>query len=118
MSRARFILAFTAFSLFAEKLTDEQRIEILGGMTAEYATVKVHLTLSKKPLEFNSNGQYDKEAWQDAGKQLGPAARVGDLVQVTKVDIDSDKIVLEINGGAKSGRKWYQNVEVGMGGGT
>jgi hypothetical protein len=118
MSKARFIFAFTAFSLFAEKLTDEQRIEILRGMMAEYATVKIYLPRSKKPLEFNSNGQYDKEAWQDAGKQLGPAARVGDLVQITKVNIEGDKIVFEINGGAKGGRKWYQNVEVGMGGNT
>jgi hypothetical protein len=107
-----------AFSLSAEKLTDEQRIEILRGMTAEYATVKVYLPRSKKPLEFNSNGQYDKEQWQDAGKQLGPAARVGDLVQITKVKIEDDKIILEVNGGLKSGRKWYQNVEVGMGGST
>ena len=53
-----------------------------------------------------------------SGKQLGPAARPGDLVQVTKVDIDDDKIVLEINGGAKGKRKWYQNVEVGMGNST
>jgi hypothetical protein len=46
---------------------------------------------------------------------MGPAARVGDLVQITKVEIEKDRILLEINGGVKSGRKWYERVEVGMG---
>ena len=40
---------------------------------------------------------------------------MGDLVQITKVTLDDDKIVLEINGGMKGKRKWYENVEVGMG---
>jgi hypothetical protein len=39
-------------------------------------------------------------------------------VQVTKVDIGDDKLVLQINGGFKGGRKWYQGVQIGMGGST
>jgi hypothetical protein len=115
MSPSRFVLAIVAVSLSAEKLTDEQRIEILRGMTAEYATVKAYLPRSKKALEFHSNGQYDRAAWQETGKELGPAGRVGDLIQITKVNIEGDKIVFEINGGFKGGRKWYENVQVGMG---
>ena len=41
--------------------------------------------------------------------------RQGDMIQVTKVSIEDDKILLEINGGLKTGRKWYERVEVGMG---
>jgi hypothetical protein len=118
MSPSRILLAFAAVSLSAEKLTDDQRIEILRGMTAEYATVKTYLPRSKKPLEVQSTGQYDKAAWQEIGKEFGPAARVGDLIQITKVNIESDKLILEINGGMKGKRKWFENVEVGMGGRT
>lgn len=115
MHRARILLFLAATSLVAEKLTSDQRIEILRGMSSEYATVKIVLPKSKKPLEIKSTGEYDKNDWQEATRQLGPAARVGDLVQVTKVDIDGNKIVFEINGGAKGKRKWYQNIEVGAG---
>lgn len=100
------------------KLTDDDRIEILRGMTAEYATVKTYLPRSKKPLEFDSHGNWDKEKWQDAGREFGPAARIGDLVQVTKVTIEGDKILLEINGGMKGKGHWYDHVQVGMGGST
>ena len=99
----------------ADKLMPEDRVEIIRGLTAEYGTVKAFLPRSKKPLPYNHDGTYDKKHWEEAGREMGPAARVGDLVQITKVEIESDKILLEINGGVKSGRKWYERIEVGMG---
>src|SRR5438874_2712145 len=100
------------------KLTFEDRIELTRGLTAEYATVKALLPRSRKPLEFEAKGEYDKQQWAAIAKESGPAARNGDLVQVTKIEIDDDKIVLQINGGYKGGRKWYQGVQIGMGGST
>jgi len=97
------------------KLTFEERIEITRGLTAEYATVKALLPRSKKALPIEANGVWDKKHWEEVNKEFGPAARVGDLVQITKIEIESDKIVLEINGGMKSGRKWSDRIEVGMG---
>jgi len=101
----------------AEKLTFEDRIELTRGLTAEYAKVKVLLPRSKKALEIDSTGTYDKKAWTEVAKESGPAARTGDMVQVTKIDIDGDRLVLEINGGYKGGRKWYQGIQVGTGSG-
>ena len=99
-----------------QKITEEDRIELLRGLGSEYATVKVYLPRSKKPLPFESSGTWDKEKWQEIGKELGPAARVGDLVQVTRVAIEGDKIILEINGGMRGKGHWYDHVQVGMGG--
>lgn len=115
MVRARYIPFFLAATLFADKLEFDQRVQIVRGLTAEYATAKILLPRSKKPLDFASNGTWDKTKWQEAAQSLGPAARAGDLVQITKVEIEKDKLVLEINGGMKGGRKWYDNVQVGMG---
>src|ERR1043166_9337630 len=100
------------------KLTWEDRVELTRGLTAEYAPVKALLPRSRKPLEFDSKGTYDKSAWSTVAREGGPAARTGDLVQVTKIDIEDDKIVLQINGGYKGGKKWYQGVQIsgGMGG--
>src|ERR1044072_8876961 len=107
--------ALLSASLLAEnqKLYFDQRVEIVRGLMAEYATAKVILPRSQKPLPFESDGKYDKAVWLEASKEHGPAARVGDLVQITKVTIDDDKIVLEINGGMKAKKKWYEHVEVG-----
>jgi hypothetical protein len=103
-------------ALASDKLTFQDRIELTRGLTAEYATAKVLLPRSKKALKFNSDGTYDKEEWSAIAKDSGPAARKGDLVQVTKIDIESDRIVLQINGGYKGGRHWYRGVQVGVNG--
>jgi hypothetical protein len=105
-------------ALAGTKLTNDERIELVRGLTAEYATVKVLLPRSHKPLEFESTGSYNTSAWAAIAHESGPAARSGDLVQVTKVEIEDDRIVLQINGGFKGGKKWYQGVQIGMGGNT
>ena len=99
-------------------LTMEDRVELMRGLMAEYATAKVLLPRSKKTLEFDSSGTYDKTQWTAIARESGPAARTGDLVQMTKISIEGDRIVFEINGGFKGGRKWYQGVQVGVNGGS
>ncbi len=101
-----------------KKLTEDDRIEILRGMMAEFATVKASLPRSPKPLPIESTGTWDKQIWTEAGQKYGPAARVGDQVQITKVTIEGDKILFEINGGMKGKGHWYDHVQVGMGGQT
>jgi hypothetical protein len=115
----RILLAFAvAASLCADqkKLTVDQRIEILRGLDAEYATVKVPLPRSRKPLDVQTDGTYDKQAWTELSKQLGPAGRVGDLVKVTQVNIEKDAIILQINGGMRAKGGWKDHLSVGMGG--
>jgi hypothetical protein len=104
-------------ALRADKLSVDERLEIERGMTAEFATAKVPVPKSKKALVIHSDGKYDKQAWDNAMQENGPAARVGDELQITRVEIQSNHIVFEINGGNHSGH-WYDHLQVGMGGTT
>jgi hypothetical protein len=99
----------------AEKLTEQDRIELMRGLVAEYATVKQFLPRSKKALPFESTGTFDKKVWEAASKEYGPAGRVGDLVHISKIFIESDRLVLQINGGFNGGRKWYEGAQIGGG---
>jgi hypothetical protein len=100
----------------SKKLTEDQRIEILRGLSAEYAKIKVPLPRSKSPLEVTTNGTRDEAKWAAAAKASGPAGRVGDLIQVTHVEIDKDRIVLDLNGGMSGGkRRFLDHVQIGMG---
>ena len=98
-----------------QDLTFEERVELLRGLTAEYVTAKALLPRSKNALLIDDRGLYDREKWDAAAKEHGPAARVGDLIQITKVSIKDDRIEFELNGGWKGGRKWYDRVQVGVG---
>lgn len=113
------LLAATGLHADSKKSKEDQRVELLRGLTAEYATVKSFLPRSKKPLDFDaSNGTWDKDKWEQAGRELGPAGRIGDLIQVTHVGIDKDAIILELNNGTKGKGHWYDRVQVsgGLGG--
>jgi hypothetical protein len=103
--------------LCAQKLDEDDRVDLLRGLMSEYATVKAYLPRSKKPLPFNAEGNYDEQLWKQIGQQLGPAARVGDLIQITHVDIENERLVLEINNGMKGPKgAWKNHVQIGMGG--
>lgn len=119
ISTAILVVASISTGLYAAgKLTFDDEVELVRGLNAEYAKVKAYLPRSKKPLDFNANGVWDKKEWLEAGQKLGAAARVGDTIQITKVTLENDRILLEINGGIKGGGHWYDHVQVGMGGGT
>jgi hypothetical protein len=48
----------------------------------------------------------------------GAAVNPGSPVEITKVTFKGKELMLELNHGGKSGKKWYQRIEVGMGGPT
>jgi hypothetical protein len=101
-----------------DKLTDDEKIELLRGLMSEYATMKVPLARSKKPLEFFPDGTFKQQYWEDTAKSMGAAARAGDLIQITKVTFQGDKILFDINGGLTSGQHWYDHIQSGTGTGT
>ncbi|MEO8099599.1 MAG: hypothetical protein ABI811_18010 [Acidobacteriota bacterium] len=105
-------VAALSVSADTKKLSQEQRRELLRGLTAEWATAKIVLPVSKKPLPFDSLGTWDEAAWKDANYKNGPAARPGDMVQITKVDVDDDKITLQFNDGSKKG-SFLDHVQIG-----
>lgn len=121
LRRSWWLWAAATIALAQEKprpLTPEERIELIRGLTAEYATAKVVLPRSKKALAVDLKGSYDKSEWQALAREHGPAARAGDLVQITKVSLEDDRIVFEINGGFRGGRRWYERIQISGGMGT
>jgi len=67
-------------------------------------------------LPFEENGTWDKKKWEDAVRKYGPAARAGEMVQVTKVDVDDDAITLQLNNGLKTKGSWRDRVQISLGG--
>ena len=111
------LLTVTVMQADTKKLSREQKTELVRGLHAEWAIAKVPLPMSKKPLPFDSVGGRDVEKWDQSLYKEGPAARVGDMVQITKVEVGDDSIKLEINDGTKKGSFW-DRVQIGGSAGT
>jgi hypothetical protein len=99
----------------SDKLTDDERIELLRGLMSEFVTMKVPLARSKKPLVFFADGTFNEKYWDDMFRQLGPAAKAGEIVQITKVTFEGDRMLFDINGGLSSGQHWYDHIQTGIG---
>ncbi len=110
----------TAALGFAEKMTDEDRLKLIRGLTAEFANTKIAIPRAKKALPVKAQGAgqqatVEQAKWNEAMTENGPAAKPGDQVQITKVDVNGDNIVLQLNGGFKNGRSWRDRIQVSGG---
>lgn len=95
-----------------ETLSEADRTELIRTLNAEFGTAKVQIPRSKKPLELRPSGQYNRDQWSEAMVKFGPAARVGDLVQITAIRFQGRRLVFEINYGLSGGRKWWHRIQV------
>ena len=89
----------------AEKLTEQDRIELMRGLVAEYATVKRLLPRAKKALPFESTGSIDKQhkhqtydlTFQAAGRAYTCRTNSDDSMNATDF-IVGHEMHYEING--------------------
>ena len=96
-------------------LTRDSRIDLIRGLVKEIAVAKVALPRGKHGVYVNTQGKLDQTK---AGTELrtnGVAIRPGMPVEITRITFKSGRILFEINGGGRGGKKWYQRIEVGMG---
>jgi len=112
-------MAVVGVSSFADqRITRDSRIELIRGLAHEIAVVKVVLPRGKRGLFLSSQGQIDEEKAKSQLQQNGVAVQPGMPVQITKIKIESNQILFEINGGGKKGKKWYQRIQIGVGSAT
>jgi hypothetical protein len=100
------------------KLTAHGKMEIIRGMTAE-------LGYARKPFPFGKTGITMKEGkivspteeqLQEMMTMYGPAVKVGEPAHITEVRFKDKAIIFDINGGPEKKKKWYDHIQVGMGG--
>ena len=113
---AALVLGFASPSgIFGDELTPQSRMDIIRGLMAEYATVKVSLPRGEEGLRLDTDGKTDDKSLLHEITQNGTAIPPNVLVQITAIEFKGKEIVFEINGGGKKKTKWYEHIEVGMG---
>ncbi len=98
-----------------EPLTKEARINLIRGLISEIAVTKIPLPRGKHGVVLDTKGTLDKGEAQKEMRNNGPAILPGMPVEITRLTFKSNRIIFEINGGGKRGKKWYQHIEIGIG---
>jgi hypothetical protein len=108
-----FLLIPLAFS--KEGMDRNARIDIIRGLLKEVGVAKVPLPRGKRGVRIDPQGKLDQA---DAQKELhnnGMAMQAGTPAEITKIEFKSNQVIFEVNGGGKSGKKWYQHIELDTG---
>ncbi len=102
---------------FAKEGMDRNaRIDIIRGLLREVAVTKVALPRGKKGVRVDGQGKLDQGAAQNELRTNGLAMKAGMPAEITSIQFKSKELVIEVNGGGRSGKKWYQHIEIDMGG--
>ena len=99
-------------------LTEQHRMELIRTFNADLVYIRTQFPMGKVGLtvkdgKISPNG----EALSRLLALWGPSVKPGDRAIITQFVLKNDRIHLEINGGPVKKTKWYQHIQVGMGGG-
>ena len=101
----------------------EQQVQVASRLMGYIRDIPVHegdavkagqLLFSIDPTDIR--GQVDQARAEKELRSNGPAIQPGLPVEITKIKFNDHEIVFEINNGGKSHKKWYQHIQIGMGG--
>lgn len=100
-------------------LSKQTRVDLIRGFNAELVYIRTPFPMGQKGLTLKDgvvspNG----EELQRLMVLWGPAVKPGDEARISNVVIKDDRIHFEINGGPIKKKKWYEHIQVGVGGGT
>jgi hypothetical protein len=116
-----FSLGFSLLALrpvaFTNDLKPQSRMALIRAMVAEYGTLLSPLPRGEKGLFLTVDGQINNDNLTKEITQNGTAVGPQILVQISNIFFRDKEIAVEINGGGKKKTKWYEHIEVGMGGG-
>lgn len=101
-----------------ENYMTDPRVLLIRGLDSEIAVAKIPLPAGKKGLVIDREGAVEQKSAAEQFRNHGMSVKAGMPVEITKIDFHSKKIIFEINGGGKNGKKWYQHIEIGTGPGA
>jgi hypothetical protein len=96
----------------------DARIAIIRAMGQEVAVTKVDFPRGKAGVLVDAQGKLDQAKAKTEIQRNGLALKPGTPVQITQLEFKSDQVKIELNGGGKKSKKWYEHIEIGMGSST
>jgi hypothetical protein len=99
-------------------LTEQHRLELIRTFNSDLVYIRTPFPMGKTGLTLK-NGKVSPsgDLLQRQLALWGPSVKPGDRAIITRMDMKNDRIHFEINGGPVKKEKWYQHLQVGVGGG-
>ena len=100
----------------SQPLKPEMKVEIIRYIDGEFGKAAKAIPGKTGGFTIHVGKPIDDQSYQDALRLQGTAIGPGDPIQVTRVDFEARKIVLQLNGGAKKKFHLMDHLQIGLGG--
>jgi hypothetical protein len=109
------ILCLAASTAATAQASKDAKFKILGTVIAQQAEARIAMPFGSDGFEITDSGAIDQQKVQQAIKKNGQSVEPGKIVQITAIDFADKQIEIELDGGGKNKKAWYDRIEVGMG---
>jgi hypothetical protein len=101
-----------------DRLGDQSKLQLVRFVSGEYAKVVLPLPRGGDGFVYHLDKPLDTAKLHDIVRTHGAAVNTGDKVQITHLDFETKRIVVEINGGGKHHFHLREHLQIGVGGST
>lgn len=108
------LLAALAVPAFGQ-ISRDARFEIIRTVLAEQASARIVLPFGKDGVELSDAGQVNQEELQKSMKSNGPSIQVDQVVTITEIIFDDNKLEVELDNGGKNKKSLWDRIDVGVG---
>jgi hypothetical protein len=98
-----------------DTLGEHSKIEIIRNVSGEFAKVVLALPRGGDGFVYRVDKPLDTRKLHEIVRTHGAAVNPGDKIQITKIDLESKRIVFEINGGGKKKFHLREHLQIGLG---
>lgn len=98
------------------KITEEDKLHIVRLVDGESAAVVKSIPAGKDGFRLEVGKAVDDQALKQELAHSGAAANPGDVVQVTRIDFQDKRIIVELNGGSHGHFRLRDHLQIGMAG--
>ena len=109
------ILCLGASSPLPAQVSRDAKFEILRTVLADQAASRIGLPFGKDGVELSETGEINKQKLDGDIKKNGQSITVGKVVTLTEISFDDNKIEVELDGGGKNKKGFFEHLEVGVG---
>jgi hypothetical protein len=104
-----------ASSKKSDTLQESSKLALIRYVSGEFAKAKKPLPGGKDGFVLQANKPVDEQSLNRAISLHGIAVNTGDNAQITKLEFHEHEIIVDVNGGGRPKKNWWQHIQVGMG---
>jgi hypothetical protein len=97
------------------QISRDAKYDILRTVIADQASARIGLPFGDDGVELSDTGEINKDKLERDLRKNGQSIEVGKVVTVTDIGFDDSKIEIELDGGGKNKKSFFDRIQVGVG---